>query len=762
MTSTTETLQRALDCHRSSRWAEAEQLYRQILAREPRHIDAQHLLGLVELQSGRPAAAAARIADAIAVLEAAGAPPDRSHAALHLNLGTALQALDRIDEAAASYTRAFGLDPACAQAYSNLGNLQQAGGRFEAAIASYGEALRLEPGLAEAHYNLGNAKAALGRDQDAIASYRAALLARPAYPEALNNLANMLQDAGELDAALATYEAAVRLAPDSVRMLVNLGTALRAAGRLDDAVARYERALALDPGDAPAHFNLANARYAGGALDAAEAGYRRAIALRPDYAEAHFNLGKVLQERGELDGAVACYREALRANPTMRGALFNLANLLQDQDRTEAAIALWQRLLEVAPDHAEAHASLGNSLHRQGRLKESLVAFERALALKPNLAEAHYNYANALEDDGRLGTALAHYQRAVELRPDYVEAHWNRSLALLRAGDFAAGWPEYEWRWRRRYSDKLRRPFAQPQWRGEPLDGRRILLHAEQGLGDTLQFCRYVELVAERGPAEIILEVPAALCGLMADSFDDARVRVVALDPDFPRGDSLPGFDLHCPLMSLPLAFGTTLETIPAASPYLRASGTKRAAWQARLAADRGPRIGLVWAGGIRPNDPQAVATDRRRSIALADLAPLAELAEASWYSLQKGPPAAQATQPPAGMALIDRMGEVDDFTDTAALVTQLDLVISVDTSVAHLAAGLGKPVWLLSRYDGCWRWLTEREDSPWYPTLRLYRQAAPGAWAPVIARLARDGAAWCAAWRASHASSDVASVTSS
>ncbi len=752
MTTIAETFQRALDCHRSNRWAEAEQLYRQVLALEPRHIDAQHLLGLLDLQCGRAASAATRIADAIAILEAAGAPPDRSHAMLHLNLGNALQALDRPDAAAASYVRALELDPACVQAHSNLANLAQARGHAEDAIARYREALRLDPSFAEAHYNLGNALSALGREREAVASYRAALDARPDYPEALNNLANMLQSAGAFDEAVATYEAAVRLAPDSVRMLVNLGTALRAAGRFDDAIAHYERSLALDPDDAPAHYNLANAHYAAGALDPAEAGYRRATELRPDYVDAHFNLAKVLQERGDADGAIGRYRQALFVNPTMRGALFNLANLLQDLERTEEAIAAWQRLLEHAPNDADAHASLGNSLHAQGRIKDSLAAFERALALKPDFADAHYNYANALEDDRQIDAALDHYRRAVELRPAYVEAHWNRSLTMLRAGDFAAGWPEYEWRWRRPYSENLRRRLAQPLWRGEPLEGKRILLHAEQGLGDTLQFCRYVSLVAARGPAEIILEVPAALRGVMVDSLGGARPRVVAMDPSFPRGDSLPGFDLHCPLMSLPLAFGTTLDTIPAPSPYLRANPMKRALWQRRLAADRNPRIGLVWAGGIRPNDPQAVATDRRRSIALADLAPLAEAADVSWYSLQKGPRAAEAKRPPAGIVLIDRMDEVDDFTDTAALVMELDLVISVDTSVAHLAAGLGKPVWLLSRFDGCWRWLADRDDSPWYPTLRLYRQAAPAAWAPVIARLGRDVTAWCAQRRAAAA----------
>jgi tetratricopeptide (TPR) repeat protein len=480
-----------------------------------------------------------------------------------------------------------------------------------------------------------------------------------------------------------------------------------------------------------------------GEMAAARAGYARAVALQPDHAEAHYNLGNLLKEAGEIEPAIERYRGALAARPGMIGALFNLANLLQDQGRLDDAIATWHRLLALAPNHAEAHAGLGNGLQQQGQVTAALAAYRQALAIKPSFPEAHYNLANTLQDDGQVGAALVHFRTAIELQPDYVEAHWNRSLALLVTGDLEAGWPEYEWRWRRRYSQRLVRPFSQPQWQGEALAGQRILLHAEQGLGDTLQFCRYAPLVAARGPAETVLEVPEPLLGVMVDSFGGLDIRIVPMDPNFPHIDSLPPFDVQCPLLSLPLAFGTTLETIPAAVPYLRVNPAKAEAWRRRLAGDTRPRVGLVWAGGVRAHDPEAAATDRRRSIALAQLAPLADLDTVSWYSLQKGAPAAQAKAPPAGMALIDLMDEVRDFADTAALVAQLDLVISVDTSVAHLAAGLGKPVWLLSRFDGCWRWLLEGDDSPWYPGLRLYRQATPGAWPPVIERLRRDVQTW-------------------
>jgi tetratricopeptide (TPR) repeat protein len=754
MTATTgDTFERAMDCHRTGQWDAAERLYRDVLEAIPTHLDALHLLGLLELQSGRIDAATRHIAAAIEALERTNRAPSPGHAAMHLNLGTALQSAGRLDQAIASYRRALELDPACASAYSNLGNVLQAQGDQAGAVASYQAALRLQPAFPEAHYNLGNGYTALGRLDEAVGSYREALRLRPAYPEALNNLAHTLQDAGRLDEAVASYEAAVRLAPRSATLLVNLGSALRAQGRLDDAVARYEQALALDPDAPEAHYNLANARYALGELEAAAASYARATALKPDHAEAHFNFANLLKTRGEIEPAILRYRQALAAQPAMIGALFNLANLLQDQAHADQAVVIWRRLLALEPHHAEAHAGLGNGLHQLGRLDEAVASYRRALAIKPTLAEAHYNLANTLQDTGGLAAALSHYGRAVELRPDYVEAHWNRSLALLLSGDLEAGWPEYEWRWQRQYSQPLRRPFGQPLWRGGPLDGKRILLHAEQGMGDTLQFCRYISLVAARNPAEIVVEVPAPLLRLMTASFAGDRVRIVPMDPGFPGGASLPPFDLHCPLMSLPLAFGTTLATIPAGPAYLRADPALTTRWRERFAAERRPRIGLVWAGGVRAGIPEAVATDRRRSIALAQLAPLAEIRDVAWYSLQKGEAAAsQAQLPPPGMALVDPMDAVEDFADTAALVATLDLVISVDTSVAHLAAGLGKPVWLLSRFDGCWRWLLERDDSPWYPTVRLYRQDAPGDWAPAIDRLRRDLTPWVEARHAADA----------
>ncbi|MFI4983096.1 MAG: hypothetical protein ACHQIO_22320 [Nevskiales bacterium] len=322
------------------------------------------------------------------------------------------------------------------------------------------------------------------------------------------------------------------------------------------------------------------------------------------------------------------------------------------------------------------------------------------------------------------------------ISPDYPNAHWHESMCRLLIGDFPAGWPKYEWRWRTEVGANEKRTFAQPLWLGEQnIAGNTVLVHAEQGLGDTIQFCRYATLLANCG-AHVVLEVQLPLVRLIASL---GVGTVVAF------GDRLPPFDLHCPLLSLPLAFQTTLETIPAPQSYLSADPIQAEAWRRRLAPLPGRRVGLVWAGLARRNQPDAMATDRRRSITLGHLAPLAALPGVSFISLQKGEPATQTRSPPAGMQVHDFTDELADFADTAALVVGLDLVISVDTAVAHLAGALGTEVWILNRFDTCWRWLLNRDDSPWYPSARLFRQPSFGDWDSVIDRIGNELRANCA-----------------
>jgi Flp pilus assembly protein TadD len=452
-----------------------------------------------------------------------------------------------------------------------------------------------------------------------------------------------------------------------------------------------------------------------GRLQQAEAAYRQILTIDPAHADAHHALGAVLHGLGRPAKAEASYREALRLRPNYPEAYNNLGSALYDLGRLAEAEASYREALRLRPNIPDVHNNLGAVLNDLGRPAEAEASSREALRLRPNFPVAQYNLGSALYDLGRLAEAEASYREALRLRPNYLEAHHNLGHALLLAGRFEEGWKEYEWRWKLLSSSA--RDFSAPLWRGEAIGDRTILLHAEHGLGDTLQFCRYAPLMGCR----TILEVHAPLVRLLSRL--SGVMQIVA------RGDRLPPFDLHCPLLSLPQAFSTTLDTIPAAIPYLSADPALAANWQARLVGLDGLRIGLVWAGGQRLNFPAQAAMDRRRSIALKALAPLGEVSGVSFVSLQKDGPAAQAADPPHGMMLHDFTTDLHDFEDTAALIANLDLVISVDTSVAHLVGALGKPVWLLNRFDTDWRWLLNRDDSPWYPTLRQFRQPSPGDW---------------------------------
>jgi Flp pilus assembly protein TadD len=493
------------------------------------------------------------------------------------------------------------------------------------------------------------------------------------------------------------------------------------SGHLDKAEPLYRRVLAIDPRNADALHLLGVAAHQKGDPGAAIGLIRQAISIKPADPSYHSNLGVALKALGRLDEAVACYRDAIGLQPAHPEAHNSLGNALAEQGHLEDAATCYRRAIRLRADYPEAHYNLAITLKEQGRLEDAVTHYRHAIALRPNYQQAHYNLGNALRDQRRLDEAVACYRQAIALRPDFPDAHHNLALALLARGDMAEGWPEYEWRWATADLAQARRDFAQPRWRGEPAEGRTLLIHAEQGFGDTVQFCRYAALAAARGP-RVILEVQQPLVRLLRG--------LAGADLVVGRGDELPEFDLHCPMLSLPLAFETTIETIPGAVPYLHAEPAEVAAWRVRLAAmtGEGPRIGLVWAG--KPSN----SADRRRSIDPARLAPLFALSGPRFFSVQKDGPSA-----PAGFPVTDVMDEVEDFAATAALIANLDLVISVDTAVAHLAAALGKPVWLLDRFDACWRWLADRRDSPWYPGLRIYRQPRPGEWESVVAEVARD-----------------------
>ena len=538
-------------------------------------------------------------------------------------------------------------------------------------------------------------------------------------------LAVQHHQAGRLAEAERLYRAVLAAEPNHAGALNLLGVIAAQSGHGDAAVALIGRAIRLDGGNAGYHVNLGLAEQRRGHSDVAEASYRRALDLESGNSDAHNNLGILLQNQGSYDAAAEHFERCLAAQPDHAEALINLTLARRNQGRLDEAIACGRRALALRPNASEAHNNLALALDNIGRVDEALGHYGQALALKPDYAEALNNLGLSLYHAGRPEAALDAFDRALSLRGAYGEAQLNQAMVRLSTGDFRRGWAQYETRWQTGQMAHERRHPDLPLWDGSAGAGRTILLWAEQGMGDTLQFCRYAPLLAERG-WRVVLEVQAPLVRLLG--------RLAGVATVLPLGATATA-DCHAPLMSLPLLFGTMLETIPAPTPYLAPAPEHVERWGKRLAAaglgGQGLRVGLVWAGNPRRHAPLLALTDARRSIALDALAPLLAVPGTRFVSLQKD---LRPGEVPAAYGLLDLMDEVEDFADTAALIAQLDLVIAVDTSTLHLAGAMGKPVWLLNRFDTCWRWLRQRDDSPWYPTLRQFRQKALGEWSPVLA----------------------------
>jgi len=586
---------------------------------------------------------------------------------------------------------------------------------------------------AAAAYSQGNALRALQRFEEALRSYERALELQADFAEAAFGRGVVLQHMQRLDEAVKAYDRALSLRPDFAQAHANRGAALQSQHRLTEALVSYDRALALKPDYTEVHFNRAVTLQGLQRPEEALQSYGRALAGRPEYIDAHYNRSLLLQQLRRFDEALESYARTLVLDSNLAPAYKNRGDLLRDLYRFEEALQDYDRALAIAPGYAEAWNSRGIVMRELDRFEEALQDYDRALAIAPGYAEAYSNRGVLHYALNRPQEALASFETAISIDPRYAQAHQNKAFAALLAGDLATGWAENEWRWQREGGPGGQaKRFDRAPWLGEhSLAGKAILLHAEQGLGDTLQFCRYASLVAEGG-ARVILEVPAVLASLLAGLEGVSQV--------ISRGDPLPSFDQHCPLMSLPLAFGTTLGTVPARIPYLRSDPEKARSWREKLAQRSALKVGLVWSGANRPHQRTLTL---RRNIPLAALESLRH-PHIEFYSLQKGQPgeselARLRAESWRGPQLIDLTSELEDFSDTAALVENLDLVITVDTAVAHLAGALGKPVWLMLRFDTCWRWLLGRTDSPWYPTARLYRQQASGDWAGVVRAVRTD-----------------------
>ena len=710
-----------------------------------------HMLGVLACQVGKHEVGIDYIGRAIRL--------NGTEAAFHGNLGEAYRALQRIPEAVACYRRALELKPDFAGAYNGLGIAFKDQGKLDEAIACFRQALELKPDYTEAYNNLGNVLRVHGRLNEAVTCYRRALDLKADYTEAYANLGTVLKDQGKLDEAIACFRRALERIPDFAEAHFNLGNALKEQGKLDEAITSYRRALELKPdlvhgqnnlgvafndqGNraeaitcyrralelkpdfAEGFNNLGVALKDQGELDEAIACFRRALELIPDFAEAHFNLGNALRDQGNLDEAVECYRRTLELTPDFAHGHNNLGVVFNDQGKLDQAITCYRRALELKPDFAEAHTNLGNAFKDQGNLDEAIACYRRALELTPDNATVHSNLGNAFSDQGKLDEAITCYRRAVELKPDFAEAHLNRALTWLLAGDWQRGWLEYQWRWQTK--EFAPRRFSQPLWEGEPLAGKSILLHAEQGLGDTIQFIRYAAVVKQHG-GTVIVECQKQLLGLLAGC--------PGVDRLVGQGDDLPAFDVHAPLLSVPGILKTSLETIPARIPYVIPKPAILEQWRKRLIDIDGFKIGIAWQG-----NPKYLG-DRLRSIPLRCLAPLARIPAVRLISLQKGVGDEQLAEVRDLFPVMDLGNCLQDFTDTCAAIRSLDLVIACDTAVAHLAGAMGAPIWVALPFVPDWRWLLDRSDSPWYPTMRLFRQTQPGDWQSVFQSIAAELAA--------------------
>ena len=562
-----------------------------------------------------------------------------------------------------------------------------------------------------------------GRLDAAEQIYRQVLEIEPEQFDALHLLGLICHATGRHATAFDLLARAVRRKPDFPDIHFNLGKVLQEQGRLDDAVASYRRGLLLGP-DRPEryHFNLGDVLREQGQWDAAAACYRQAIQVRPDYVKPYVNLGNVLLEQLKPAEAAECFEKALQLEPQSANAHVNLAIALRELGRLEEAAGHCDFALRLDPQSAEARNNLGTVLLDQGKLEDALANFREATRMRADYPKAWNNLGAALLEQGNLREAMAAVEEAIRRKPDFADAHLSRAILWLLSGDFEQGWPEYAWRLKT--SEGSVPPLRQAVWDGSPLAGRTLLLCAEQGLGDTFQFIRYAAKIHEAmSPGRIILACPRSLHPLLRSCRGvDQLVDAVPADFDF---------DVYAPLLDLPAIFRASHGSVPAEVPYLAADPQLVQRWRAELRGVEGLKVGIAWQGNPK------YRWDRLRSLPPGCFEPLGRIDGVRLISLQKGAGAAQARSLADRLPLVDLGRGLDEqsgaFMDTAAVMKNLDLVITSDTAIAHLAGALGVPVWVALPWVPDWRWLMDRGDSPWYPTMRLYRQTTAGDWVGVF-----------------------------
>ncbi len=711
----------ALRCHKAGDLGRAERLYRQVLQADPLQPLVQTNLGIVLQATGRWREAQSCFENVIKSNPAQAEP--------FYFLGLSFSNLGRLTEASDCFRQALAINPDQADVHNQLGIALARQGLLAEAAAHFRETVRINADHAGGYTNLGSALANLGQPAEAVVHLRQALRLNPHASSAHVNLGNALVQNGQEADGAACFREAMRINPANADAHNNLGIYYCRQRSWADAASSFRQAVRLNPNHVAAHNNLGTVLAEQNKPAEAAECFRQALRIGGAEADAYYNLGKVLARQQELTEAAECYRQALRLNPGQADAHNGLGIVLFGQKQLDQAIACYRAALRLDPAHVDAHHNLGNALTDGGALDEAATCYREALRLDPNHEGARTNLGNVLWEQGQHAEAAACFERAIAGPTQNMPlTRWNRALLRLLQGDFAAGWPDYELRWVQ--PGKHPRLFKEPGWDGLPFAGKTILVHAEQGLGDTLQFVRYLPLVKKLG-GTVIFECPPVLFELLA--------RVAGADLVVTTGTICPPIDIQVPLLSLPLVFGTTLGTIPSTIPYLSPDPERVDYWRQYIERN-GPesgrkgtfKVGIVWQGSMdQKND--------RRSLSLDHFAALAKVDGVCLVSLQVGGGAEQVAQ--TTLPILDLGSRFDprSFADAAAALTNLDIVVTVDTSMAHLAGALGLPVWVALPFSADWRWLLERTDSPWYPTMRLFRQGKNRSWNEVFERLAQE-----------------------
>jgi tetratricopeptide (TPR) repeat protein len=686
-----KSFQLAVGYYQTGKLPEAESLSRQIIRKQPKHVDALNLIGLICYD------------------------------------------LANYDSAIEYIKKALELNPSNAEAYTNLGNAYKNKGLLDKAVISYEKAIKLKPSLAMAHNNLGSTLQEKGRLDEALTCYQRAIKLDPNLVMAYNNLGVALIDKGQLDEAISRYQKAIIINPNFADTYYNLGVVFQKKGQLDDAISYYQKAQKLNPQKADIYFDLGNVLKDQGKMDEAITYYQKAIELNPSFAKAYCNLGSALRKKGQLDKAITHCQKAIELNPSFAKAHCNLGNIFRDKKQFDQAIAYYEKAIQLNPNFAGAYNNLGTVYRDELEFDKAIHCFKKALQIESNFVEAYNNLGICLQEKNQLNESMNCFQKALEINPEFVESHWNMSLALLLSGDFEQGWQKYEWRLRKENHLNYHHEFILPLWDGSSLKGKTLFIETEQGIGDQIMFASCLpEVIAQADLC--IVETDKRLVPLFVRSFPSAII-IECLDKRKSYPSNLLRADMSIAIGSLPRYLRQNIKSFPKQKAYLITDKEKTEFWHNRYKAlGDGLKVGISWRGGSK------ISEIRKRSTMLAQWHKLFSIQGIHFINLQYGDCIADLIQAREKIGIdIHNWGEADPLRDLdgfAAQIRAVDMVISIDNSTVHMAGALGVIVWTLLPFASDWRWMLNRADSPWYPTMRLFRQSLPGDWESVIAKV--------------------------